>query len=491
MHNYLNVLPMERGIQTHDQSQFHFRGAVGKTPKTPPLLTCTLQDAPVECNRAFINRFETVLADHILDGDKILGDVADYAIRYECQGRGSLHVHMCVWLGTPADVAALDQRIRADIPAEQDATGHFVVPEDPLQRRLYRSGPCVQILEKFAACKTRNSFLAGVLIAFTSPANVYTCTTRHHQRCTNIARCTHRHKNTHDPSPTSPIQSAHACRHVIRKQQHACYDHMGRPKPCMKAGHCSRKFPQPIHLITTPQQRDCGRRFCYYCPRECDRSTVPYLPDLALLFDAHVNLVKVVAEEWSAYLLKYAAKSPPGGTLHLSPQELFVLGFATANAYSLAIATQFATTHVYQPAELALLACGIAVFRLSRVVAYVDLRPPERRTRITSDREFHSDPRLSSQQAYGERPNKVHRGVVIANMICVHFHRSIMTLSKSETKRLPGKFDNHKWRAAQAAWGSTLVDPAHCPVDADAAEEKCGTPAQVRITLNATRHSCT
>lgn len=108
-----------------------------------------------------------MLADHILGGDKILGDVADYAIRYECQGRGSLHVHMCVWLRTPADVAALDQRIRADIPEEQDATGHFVVPEDPLQRRLYRSGPCVQILGKFATCKCR---FIHVILATTNTA---------------------------------------------------------------------------------------------------------------------------------------------------------------------------------------------------------------------------------------------------------------------------------------------------------------------------------
>lgn len=100
-----------------------------------------LQDAPVECNRAFINRFETVLSDHILSGDKILGDVVDYAIRYECQGRGSLHVHMCIWLKTPEDVAALDRRIRADVPAEQDANGQFIEPEDPLQRRLFRSDP--------------------------------------------------------------------------------------------------------------------------------------------------------------------------------------------------------------------------------------------------------------------------------------------------------------------------------------------------------------
>lgn len=248
----------------------------------------------------------------------------------------------------------------------------------------------------------------------------------------------------------------------------------------MKGGHCARRFPQPIHHDTMPMPRECGRRYCYYCPRECDRFTVPYLPDLALLFDAHVNLVKVVAEEWSAYLLKYAAKPPPAGVLHLSPQELFKLGFIDVDVHALAVATQFATTHVYQPAELALLATDTAVFRISRIVIFVDLRPPERRTHIVSERAAHARPRISSQQAYGDRPNKVHRNVSIANMVCVTFHRCIMTLSRSETKRLPGKFNRHKWQAAQAAWGATHVDPALCPVDADAAEALRGVPAEVR-----------
>lgn len=264
----------------------------------------------------------------------------------------------------------------------------------------------------------------------------------------------------------------------------------------MRDGHCSRKFPQPIHRDTTPVQRECGRRYCYYCPRECDQYTVPYLPDLALLFDAHVNIVKIVAEEWSAYLLKYAAKAPPGGTLHLSPQELFELGFADADVYAQAAATQFATTFIYQPAELALLALSIPIFRLSRCVYFVDLRSPERRTRIANDNDHHSQPRLSSQQAYGDRPQKVHRGVNIANMICVDFHRSIVTLSKYQTSKLPGKFSKQKWLVAQNAWASPEVDPVLCPINAHAVEEKLQVPAEVRhvyiyhVHFSVRRHQC-
>jgi hypothetical protein len=43
------------------------------------------QQAPVETNRAFIQRFEHVLEHYILNGPKVLGTVLDYAIRYEIQ----------------------------------------------------------------------------------------------------------------------------------------------------------------------------------------------------------------------------------------------------------------------------------------------------------------------------------------------------------------------------------------------------------------------
>lgn len=147
------------------------------------------RDAPLECNRAFIARFELILQEYILDDrHRILGNVADYAVRYECQGRGSLHVHMVIWLKTPEDITALDRKIiscvlfssRLDlvhdassslrcnmfrpheniliplqsdmcppfavsrptrcrfVPADYDEElGDFIEPNDALQRRLY------------------------------------------------------------------------------------------------------------------------------------------------------------------------------------------------------------------------------------------------------------------------------------------------------------------------------------------------------------------
>ena len=70
------------------------------------------RDVPVECNCLFVARFKHILHSHLL---KPLGTITDYAIRFECRGRGSLHVHTCVWL--QGDVDALGKRLVSYIPA--------------------------------------------------------------------------------------------------------------------------------------------------------------------------------------------------------------------------------------------------------------------------------------------------------------------------------------------------------------------------------------
>lgn len=95
------------------------------------------QDAPIECNRAFIARLDHVLHNFTLVGPRVLGHVKDYAIRFECQRRGSLHVHMCIWLDE-TDVSSLDERIIACVPtAYNTTTGEFIEPPDLLLKRLY------------------------------------------------------------------------------------------------------------------------------------------------------------------------------------------------------------------------------------------------------------------------------------------------------------------------------------------------------------------
>jgi hypothetical protein len=100
-----------------------------------------------------------------------------------------------------------------------------------------------------------------------------------------------------------------------------------------------------LHEQRTPALGDGKRRYRYTCYRECDRWTERYLPELALLLDAHVSIEKVVAEEWSSYLLKYATEPNPTSTLHLTEPEMLSLGFQHENVYSRAVA-RFATTQL-------------------------------------------------------------------------------------------------------------------------------------------------
>jgi hypothetical protein len=342
------------------------------------------KDAPVECNRAFIARFEYIFHQHILHGSQVLGPVSDYAIRYECQGRGSLHVHMCIWLPNSTAIALLDERICAFVPAAWDPTankeqGAFVPPTDPLLHRLYQ--------------------------------------------------------------------------HVIHKQQHTCRHEDGSTKSCIRDGYCRLHFPQPLHESRTPVLGTCKRRYQYACYRECDRWTVAYLPDLALLLDAHVNVAKVVAEEWSFYLLKYATKPDPNGSLHLTPPEMLSLGFQNENVYSRAVAVRFATTQIYQPAQLALIAMDAPTFRTSRKIQYVNIMPPESRLKRIRSMQRYASPRADDQQAYEQRPTWTVDNVVMPAMICCNFHRRVQCFSRSQLNN-QSKVVPQKWAAALAAWNT-------------------------------------
>ena len=110
-----------------------------------------------------------------------------------------------------------------------------------------------------------------------------------------------------------------------------------------------------------------------------DQWTVPTLPDLALLFDAHTNFVKVVPAEFSQYLLKYTVKLPPGGPLAYEMDELFALGIPSKDAYTQMVQSCIAQHTVYTAADLALLARNEPVFTMDCQVDYVDIVPRFRR----------------------------------------------------------------------------------------------------------------
>lgn len=97
------------------------------------------QDAPVECAKLFVTKVQKFM-EMFISGARcyhILGKVIHYVIRYEMQGRGSLHAHILLWVETE-DVQRITNDICAAVPALFDeVAGEFIRPDDPLQARLF------------------------------------------------------------------------------------------------------------------------------------------------------------------------------------------------------------------------------------------------------------------------------------------------------------------------------------------------------------------
>ena len=99
------------------------------------------KDVPLEASRIWLARWKTLLHTHILGGDQILGEVDDYVLRYECQGRQSLHIHMCVWLKHEIDVYNIQRTITCHIPAPYCEESKTFIPPNkethPVEHRLF------------------------------------------------------------------------------------------------------------------------------------------------------------------------------------------------------------------------------------------------------------------------------------------------------------------------------------------------------------------
>ena len=69
--------------------------------------------APIESARTFHARFTEFFHRYIIPKSSeqggICGRVQHYVVRYECQGRGSLHAHIMLWIH-PADVDDISSR---------------------------------------------------------------------------------------------------------------------------------------------------------------------------------------------------------------------------------------------------------------------------------------------------------------------------------------------------------------------------------------------
>jgi hypothetical protein len=98
----------------------------------------TWQDAPVEGAALFHARLQSFLKKYIFSSaEPLLGKVLHHVIRYEEQGRSSVHAHVILWIDS-SDIDKVTVEICATIPGDFDETiGKFVAPTDPLQYALF------------------------------------------------------------------------------------------------------------------------------------------------------------------------------------------------------------------------------------------------------------------------------------------------------------------------------------------------------------------
>ena len=103
---------------------------------------------------------------------------------------------------------------------------------------------------------------------------------------------------------------------------------------CREAGQqgiCTKGFPRPLQPRAGATLNDQGV-WEYHRPREQDRWTVPYHPQMTLLWDAHICVLKVSDQQFSQYLLKYALKAEPAGRLNLdNPENAGAVGLSNSS----------------------------------------------------------------------------------------------------------------------------------------------------------------
>jgi hypothetical protein len=239
----------------------------------------TFQDAPVECTRLFHARFMRFFKEWIYckQGKKagLLGRVSDYVIRYEVQDRGSVHAHVVLWI-QEEDREAAYNNIVASIPAEWD--DNAVMSKDT---------QCEQKSDIEPPATSQNSRGDWVL-------------------------------------PSNPL-ALRLFQITRRKQMHNCRE-LGKDGSCrkdkllyQKTKVCKNNFPQQPQSQRSPVLDAKTARYLYYCPGYRHRNVVPHCPAIALVWNAHHNIQRIVHAAWSFYLMKYAMKVIVNSSIYSSP----------------------------------------------------------------------------------------------------------------------------------------------------------------------------
>ena len=186
--------------------------------------------------------------------------------------------------------------------------------------------------------------------------------------------------------PTDPMQRR-LYDVVMRKQQHTCRSY---GKGCRKKGSCSKGFPVESNEGQTTFD-NASKRFLYARPfvgrqgnSSANRNIVPYHPVVSLLWNAHANLLRITAEAWSYYVLKYATKMEPCGFLDIEPDLARRLNFSPdISEAQLKLITGAVLTKPVAPTEAAFNMLQYAVIYFSDTCHFVNTAPPGMRQRAT------------------------------------------------------------------------------------------------------------
>lgn len=176
---------------------------------------------------------------------------------------------------------------------------------------------------------------------------------------------------------------------VIRKQMHRCHVH-GRG--CRKSGgNCQKGFPYPPNNDGSKLDISTNK-WIYARPfvgqqngDSMNRNVVPYHPILALLWNAHSNILRITAEAWSFYVLKYATKMEPCGFLDLDIQIAKQLHFTdSVSENQLKLITGLVLQRPISPTEAAFNSLQMPVIQFSDTCHFIGSAPPELRSRIVT-----------------------------------------------------------------------------------------------------------
>jgi hypothetical protein len=95
-----------------------------------------------------------------------------------------------------------------------------------------------------------------------------------------------------------------------------------------------------------------------------------------------MNLQGITNNAWSHYLLKYAMKCEPSGSLNLDVHATRALGLQNLTDLQLKMVAAFVLTKPVSPSEAAMSLLEYPMIERDVPVLYVDSAPPKLRTRI-------------------------------------------------------------------------------------------------------------